>query len=115
MKRIKSEEYFHKKPDNFNCAQAVLKGFQQEFQIQDEVVEAFRAFGGGRAENGLCGALYAANYLMKKVGSESLNESFAKKAVYEKCKDIKHNKHCSCEECVKIADELVELEIRCEN
>ena len=109
MKRIKSEEYFHKKPDNFNCAQAILKGFQHEFQIQDETVETFRAFGGGRAENGLCGALYAANYLMKKAGNEPLNESFVKKVTSEKCKEIKQNKCCSCEECVKIADELVEL------
>ena len=111
MKRIKSEEYFHKNPDNFNCAQAILKGFQTEFQIQDEMVEAFRAFGGGRAENGICGALYAANYLMKKVGKEPLNESFVKKTVYERCKDIKQSRCCSCEECVKIADELVELKI----
>ena len=107
MKRIKSEEYFHKKPDNFNCAQSVLKGFQHKFQIQDEEVEAFRAFGGGRAEGGVCGALYAANYLMQRMGKEPLNESFAEKATYEKCKDIKQSKCCSCEECVKIADELV--------
>ena len=109
MKRIKSEEYFHRKPDNFNCAQSLLKGFQHEFQVSNETVEAFRAFGGGRAEGGLCGALYAANYLMQKVGKEPLNESFAKRIAYERCKDIKENKRFSCEECVKIADEFVEL------
>ncbi len=111
MKRIKSVEYFHKKPDNLNCAQSILKGFQQEFEISDETIESFRPFGGGRAEGGLCGAIYAANYLMRKKGLESLNEAFVKKAVYEKCRDIKQNKTCSCEECIRITDELIELKI----
>ena len=108
MERIKSEAYFHKKPEHFNCAQSILKGFQAEFQISDETVGAFRSFGGGRAENGLCGALYAANYLMEKTGKGALNASFAKKTMSEKCREIKKNKLCSCEACVRIADELVE-------
>jgi hypothetical protein len=107
MKRIESEKYFHRKPDNFNCAQAVLKGFQNEFQITDETVADFQAFGSGRAEAGICGALYAANYLMQKSGQKNLNEQFMKRAIYEKCQDIKQYKSCSCEECVKIADELI--------
>jgi len=111
MGRIKSEEYFHRQPDNFNCAQSILKGFQREFRISDETVEKFRAFGGGRAEDGLCGALYAANYLMEKIGKKSVNESFIRKVNHEKCKEIKAHKYCSCEECVRIADGLIELEI----
>ena len=111
MERIKSEEHFHKTPHNFNCAQAVLKGFQHHFQIEDEEIETFRAHGGGRAAEGLCGALHAANHLMKKLGHEPLNQHFIEKAIHEKCKDIKLNKTCTCEECVKIADELVQSKI----
>ncbi len=111
MERIKSEDHFHKKPDNFNCAQAILKGFQHHFQIEDEEIETFRAYGGGRATEGLCGALHAANHLMKKIGREPLNKHFTEKVTHEKCKDIKLNKTYTCEECVRIADELILLQI----
>ena len=43
--RIKSETYFHSLPENLNCAQAILKGFQKEFDITDQEIEEFRAWG----------------------------------------------------------------------
>jgi hypothetical protein len=106
-KTTKSEDFFHRKPENYNCAQSILKGFQEEFRIPDEVINDFRAYGGGRAENGLCGALYAANYLIRKKGGELLDTSFSNKVSFIKCKDIRQNKCCSCADCVKIADGLL--------
>ena len=110
-KRKSSETYFHAAPEMYNCAQSVLKGFQTEFSISDEKVEEFRAFGGGRAENGICGALYAANFLMEKMGKPKLDDAFKEKVSYVKCRDIKGNKACSCPSCVRIADELVSLKM----
>ena len=46
MLRKKSEKYFHAIPEQLNCAQAVLKGFQKEFDITDQEIEEFRAWGG---------------------------------------------------------------------
>lgn len=63
--RISSEKYFHVLPQNLNCAQAVLKGFQNEFQISEKEIEEYRAWGGGRAEGGVCGALFAAERLLR--------------------------------------------------
>ena len=37
--RINSDQYFHTLPGNLNCAQAVLKGFQNEFQITEQEIE----------------------------------------------------------------------------
>jgi hypothetical protein len=108
MEELKTSEiFFHKKPENYNCAQSILKGFQTEFQIPDKIIEDFREYGGGRAENGICGALYAANYLIQQNGGSALDGSFIRKVSYSTCRDIKQNKCCSCIDCVKIADELL--------
>ena len=61
-KESRSETFFHNKPNNWNCAQAVQKGFQDLTGMTDEAIEEeYRPKGGGRAEGGLCGALYSAN------------------------------------------------------
>jgi hypothetical protein len=110
MSRTKSHLYFHVLPENLNCAQALLKGFQKEFDIADCEIEEYRAWGGGRAEAGMCGALFAAERLLCQVGKESVIQEFQKQAGSTLCKEIKANKF-SCSECVRIADELVEKNI----
>lgn len=42
--RNKSHLYFHTPPANLNCAQAILKGFQSEFNISDKEIEDYRFF-----------------------------------------------------------------------
>jgi len=108
--RIKSHHYFHTFPDNLNCAQAVLKGFQKEFKISDKEIEEYRAWGGGRAEGGMCGALFAVERLLRQIGKESVIEEFRKKTGSVLCSDIKE-KQFTCAEYVRIADELVENQI----
>lgn len=115
MKRISSEEYFSKEPENLNCAQAVMKGFQDEFQVPDEIIERFQAFGGGRAKDGICGALYAANCLMKKRGYNALDVPFKEKIRYLTCEEIKQSETYSCEECIKTADDLILSELSKQN
>ena len=106
-KRIKSEEYFHVLPEKLNCSQAILKGFQKEFDITDQEIEEFRAWGGGRAEGGVCGALFAAEHLLRQIGKKSVVGEFYKKAGGVLCSDIKE-KQFTCAEYVCIADELVQ-------
>lgn len=108
MTRIKSENFFHAKPENLNCAQSVLKSFQKEFNIQDEVIEEFRAFGGGRAPEGTCGALFAADFLIKKLGKDSIKSEFIDQVGSYACLDIKRKNKVPCLDCVRIADELLE-------
>lgn len=105
--RNKSASYFHTTTQNYNCAQSILKGFQKEFEITDTEIEEFRAWGGGRAKDGICGAIFAANYLISKTNKPTLTDKFQFIAGGIKCTDIKEKKF-SCAEYVRIADELLE-------
>jgi hypothetical protein len=105
--RQKSQMYFHVLPENLNCAQAILKGFQKEFCIADNEIEEYRAWGGGRAKDGICGALFAADCLLGQIGKGSVSEEFKEKAGSVFCSEIKGNR-LTCAACVQIADELVE-------
>jgi len=105
--RAKSDEYFHVLPEKLNCAQSVLKGFQNEFNISNQEIEEFRAWGGGRAEGGTCGALFAAERILRQAGKESVVEEFRQKAGGLLCSEIKE-KQFTCAEYVRMADELIE-------
>lgn len=107
MSRKKSEEYFHILPEKLNCAQAVLKGFQKEFNISDTEIEEYRVWGDGRAKDGVCGALFAAERLLRQVGKDSVVEEFRQKAGGLLCSDIKE-KQFTCAEYVRMADELIQ-------
>ncbi len=109
--RRKSELYFHTLPENLNCAQAVLKGFQNEFSITDQEVEEYRAWGGGRVQGGICGALYAAERLLRQAGKPGITEEFNSKAGEIHCLDIKAL-NFPCIECVRLADELVDKRMK---
>lgn len=106
--RIKSDRYFHTTSENLNCAQAILKGFQKEFSISDQEIEEFRAWGGGCAKDGVCGALFAAEQLLSRIGKQSVVEEFRKNAGGILCADIKE-KQFTCAEYVRMADELVQI------
>ena len=104
----KASDYFHKE-DSYNCAQAILKKFQSENSISQEMIDSFSAYGGGRAENGLCGALYAAKTLLNDPKKkEPLNKEFLKKAGSVKCSEILKLKKLSCADCVDLAAQIVD-------
>ena len=108
MKRTKSNEYFHQKPENWNCAQAILKGFQRELNIPESRIAEFKAHGGGRAPNRICGALYAADILMKEQGKNSIEQEFNEQVGEVLCLQIKEKSRTSCKDCVAIADRILE-------
>jgi len=108
--RINSDQYFHTLPGNLNCAQAVLKGFQNEFQITEQEIEEYRAWGGGRAAGGFCGAIFSAERILHQAGKESIIEEFRQKTGSILCSEIKEKKF-TCLELVRMADELVQKNI----
>ncbi|MDY6121572.1 MAG: C-GCAxxG-C-C family (seleno)protein [Porphyromonas sp.] len=109
MEKTKAEEFFHNKPNNWNCCQSVLKRFQNEINLDDEAIELhYRPCGGGRAEGGLCGALYAAEELMKKYELPSLKDSFRQVAGGLTCRELKTELKYPCVEAVRLAERLVE-------
>jgi len=110
-KRIKSELFFHTPPHNLNCAQAILKGFQKEFDITDKEIEEYRAWGGGRAEGGICGALFSAERLLRQAGKPSITEEFNISAGETHCLEIKAI-NFPCIDCIRLADELLKERLR---
>lgn len=97
----KRAEQFFKGP--FNCAQAVLKTFEQSHNISSDEIEAMAKMGGGRAENGMCGALYAAKEIINSEHFEEIEKEFVSKAGSAKCRDIRKLGKLSCLECVAIS------------
>ncbi len=94
-----------------NCAQAVLSAFKEDFNIGEELVEAFKSYGGGRAPNGLCGAYYAVKYILDRQDPakiEELEKHFLEHAGALECSNIKGLKKLSCVGCVEKSSEFLE-------
>jgi len=91
-----------------NCAQAVLRGFQQMLAIPDERIAAASAHGGGRAPEGLCGALHSALELVDRPEDKAaIRAEFARQAGDVTCRAVRSLKQLSCSDCVRVAAYLV--------
>lgn len=96
----------------YNCAQAILKAFQNYNKFTDSDISQYRSAGGGRAEGGLCGALYAAKlHLDTNEKKSHLERLFKNIAGHITCKDIKTNKTLTCSQCVETAAKLLKDKI----
>lgn len=112
MQTIKSASaYFHDEEHNWNCAQSILKAHQALADLTDEELELhYRSKGGGRAEGGLCGAIYAAMQLTPEALQPRLLERFAARTGGLTCRELKGRCGRSCRELVEVADtELQEV------
>jgi hypothetical protein len=64
---------YHGEAADYNCAQAVLATFADCAEGVDQAaIDSMSVCGGGNAEAGLCGALYAAHRLLDETGRELL-------------------------------------------
>lgn len=94
-----------------NCAQSVVSAFKEKFNLDDNMVEAFQAYGGGRAPAGLCGAYYAVKAIVEKYDREKaaeLEEYFLGHAGALECSNIKSMRKLSCVGCVEKSSEFLE-------
>lgn len=94
-----------------NCAQAIICGYGEMIGAAETLVETFKAYGGGKAPDNKCGALYAAEYILEHAGLEEKREtlwaSFQSEAGSLKCYEIRQLKQLSCLGCVKQADQFL--------
>ena len=109
----KAKKYFLGGPshERFNCAQAVLKAFQEKFSITDELISQCKAYGTGKAPEGCCGAFYAAKYILEKHSPEKckdLENKFIAEAGSTKCKEIRTLRKLSCLGCIEKAGAMLE-------
>lgn len=102
-------KYFHKPPGYYNCAQAVYKAFQEEYQISNDQIVELAKYGNGKAPEGYCGAYFAALELLKEKPAlaEEFSLRFQEKSDYLTCFDIRFNYSMSCKNLVRLAANLL--------
>jgi hypothetical protein len=101
---------FHRQPEPLNCAQAVAFGYQQVTGDSKLSIAELKAFGGGRAPEGLCGALYTA-CLIAPAKSAELKQRFSEATGSVFCRELKQGSKTPCEKCVAEAADLLESEL----
>ena len=95
-----------------NCAQSVafayLKAKNKTDEEIQEALDFFKSCGGGRAENGLCGALFTAKFFAKEK-AQAVEDFFKKQASGKiHCKEIRGMKIIPCTTCVTLALEALQ-------
>ncbi len=81
------------------------------FLIPAEAVSQFASYGGGRAPEGKCGSLYAAEYLLQRNYPEKIQECqrrYLSIGGSTQCRQIRAMKKLSCVGCVELAAKLLE-------
>ena len=87
----------------YNCAQAV----QAAFEDNPAETERLAACGGGKAPEGLCGALYAALSVANETNAPAIRAKFREIVGAETCKEIKSTCKTSCPNCVEAASTIL--------
>lgn len=102
MKKQDAVGYYTAVPKVHNCAQAVACGAGCDARYDE-----FKAYGGGRAPEGRCGALHAALELVPAEHRDAVIAEFVAATGSPSCSTIKSLRF-PCAECVKVAAELIE-------
>lgn len=101
--------YRNKGCNKLNCGQAVIAAFEENFPIGEDTIKLFAAYGSGRAPEGLCGAYYAAKYLLKDDDKiKKLEESFIADGGSIKCRELRKLRKLPCIGCVEKAANFIE-------
>jgi hypothetical protein len=102
---------FRKDPERLNCAQSVLHAWREVSGDTTLALADLKPFGGGRAPEGLCGALHAA-CLIAPAKADQLKTHFAARMGSLYCKELRAAKVHPCEACVAQSAELIESAAR---
>ena len=99
--------------ERYNCAQSVLKSTEKYRTVDGEKLLEYGRFGGGRARDGLCGALFAAKQEMEHdTQRAAARKYFEDHAGSVHCREIRRAGRMSCRDCVAAAAELLEPELK---
>lgn len=94
-----------------NCGQSVISAFKEKFSLSEEMVGNFAKYGGGRAPDGVCGALFAAKTILSASKPEKVLECESHLLTLAgalKCRDIRSSGKLSCLGCVEKVSEILE-------
>jgi len=92
-----AKKYFNGK-EYHNCTQAILRVYQEDCNISDEVIANYKEEGGSHVASGICGALFAAYYLLgdDKEAIENITKSFSEKFGSIKCSELRLEEREMC-------------------
>ena len=99
----KATELFTAVPKKFNCAETIAEAFGH-----GELLSQMHFCGGGRAPEGICGALHAALLLIPAEDHAAVKQEFLERAGSLLCDELKNTCKTPCLACVRIAAALVE-------
>lgn len=95
---------FRQPPRMYNCAQTVCAAFDRL-----DLIGQMKTCGGGQAEGGTCGALYAAMYLAGPERAEEVQAAFVAECGGAHCRKLKGDKPAvPCSQCVSSAAGILE-------
>ncbi|MBE6419213.1 MAG: hypothetical protein E7031_03705 [Akkermansiaceae bacterium] len=98
---------FREPPFMYNCAQTICAAFGRE-----DLLDAMKSCGGGKAPDGICGALYAAMTLAEDKAADVCN-AFREIHGACTCRDLKGGQpRVACQDCVKTAASLLEKSLQ---
>lgn len=110
-KRPAAVSFFHTTVENYNCAQAIVKGRQNELLLSDNDIELhFRSKGGGRAKDGICGAIYSATQILDKESAQRVQAKAEKILGGRTCTELKDERCIPCTYIVDLIDKLIDEE-----
>jgi hypothetical protein len=98
---------FRKDPERLNCAQSVLYAWREVSGDRSLALADLKPFGGGRAPDGICGALHTACVIAPE-RADALKQRFAARLGSLYCKELRAAKAHPCETCVVQAAELLQ-------
>ncbi len=102
MSESKALKFHGMVPKKYNCAQSIAMAFDNE-PLAIELANA----GGGKAEDGMCGALYAALQLADEAKKATILAEFVEQAGSYKCRELKQVYKTPCSRAIELAEELL--------
>lgn len=97
----KALSMFRTEPYRYNCVQTVCAVLGRM-----DLVESLSPYSGGRAPDGLCGALYGALQASPEERRPEILKCFVDRLGYSRCRELKREGQVPCAECVCAAVSL---------
>ena len=113
-RHLKASDLYHHPELKFNCAQAIAyKWASSSEEAQMRAIE-FQKYGGGKAPEGACGALYAGleRLANNQEAQELLKEQFMSSSSSLACREIRKTNQLACKGCVELVDQFLEVKLK---